>query len=397
MADVLSILAVLGLVYAGQNMNNKEEEGLVPSEPGPGPEVSREGLVPSEPGSRVMNSLNGEMYTGRILSEDVGNPFSDIAPDRYPGGLPYYLNETSEPYTSGIMNNVAPVEKNLVGPGLGVGPDVPAYGGYQQLFRVKPNNVGGYKLTTLPGRSGPAGDVTGGRHGLIGELNHKIPAKTAYLPSRRPEVLGRAQGQGGAVTGMTNYGKYEKTMRTTNRSETTTRYDGLSYGGANKVVSHSTLAQNPTRNKGDFNAFATNHMNNPSPGINNFYGGYTNTPIAKVTTSKVLSAQELQQAGLRPSENRGKYDRQGNAGRMNVRGNPVNQNGMVSAVRTDTSRVDGWTGPSDGERSQQYVKAMYQDFNSYKGMTNPHTCGNSLSLAQRQLASNDLVPKSMFQ
>lgn len=388
MADVFSIMGVLGLMYLGKNMNDnsnneKEEEQPVYVET-------------YEEDSRVMNSLNGEMFPDQKGALGEGNFFSDIAPDRYPGGLPYYLNETSEPYTSGIMNNVAPVEKSLVGPGLGVGPDVPAYGGYQQLFRVKPNNVGSYRLTTLPGRSGPAGDVTGGRHSLAGQINHKVPAKTAYLPTRRPEVPGRAQGQGGAVTGMTNYGKHEKTVRPTNRSETTTRYDGLSYGGARKLVSHGTLAQDPTRNKGDFNAFATNHFNNPSPGINSYHGGYLNTPIVQVGSSRVLSSEELQKVGLRPSENRGKVDRAGNAGRMNVRGNPVNQHGMVSAVRADTSRVDGWCGQSDGVRSQQYVKPMYQDMNSYKGAQNPRVCAQSLSTAQRQLARNELVPKSMF-
>ena len=74
----------------------------------------------------------------------------------------------------------------MVGPGVGVGPNVPAYGGYQQLFRVNPVNVGEYRLTTLPGRSGPAHDISGGLHGIIGEVTHNMPEKTAFLPSRRP-------------------------------------------------------------------------------------------------------------------------------------------------------------------------------------------------------------------
>lgn len=375
MTEIVSMAGILGLMYLGKYMNQKEEYSLL------------EEQEPEEPEEPVSEP------------RPEGNLFNDIAPDRYPGGgLPYYLNETSEPYTSGIMNNTSPVEKSLVGPGLGVGPDVPAYGGFQQLFRVKPNNVGAYKLTTLPGRSGPASDVTGGRSTAVGQLNHKIPAKTAYLPSRRPQVMGRAQGQGGAVTGMTNYGKFEKTVRPTNRSETTVRNDALSYGGASKFVAQPTLAQNPTRNKGDFNAFETNHYNNPSPGINNFIGGYTNTPSVRVMSNsqKILSAQQLQEYGLRPAENRSNPDRAGNSGRMNVRGNPINQNGAVTAVRADTSRIDGRKGPVDGERSQQYVKPVYQDLNTYKGMQNPRATSQYLNTAQHQLANNEFVPKSMF-
>ena len=68
------------------------------------------------------------------------------------------------------MNNVSPVEKQLVGPGLGVDPSVPSFGGYQQILRVNPENVGAYKLTTLPGRTGPAHDTKGGRRGIAGAL-----------------------------------------------------------------------------------------------------------------------------------------------------------------------------------------------------------------------------------
>ena len=128
-------------------------------------------------------------------------------------------------------------KKTLVGPGLGVGKNVPAYGGYQQLFRVMPNNVNGYKLTTLPGRSGPAGDVTGGRRALEGKVTYNMPEKTAFLPARRPELPGRAQGQGGAVTGNPIRGNYEKTKRPTNRSETTLRQDGLEFNPAKSTVS----------------------------------------------------------------------------------------------------------------------------------------------------------------
>ena len=391
MGTVLPILGLLGFWYAASS-NNEEEvaettENYMYDFVPPGAE--------SEGVSRVTDSLNGSMYPvdTRGQTGPESNPFHDIARDRYPGGLPSYLTAESQQYVSGVMDNIGPVEKTQVGPGLGVGPDVPAYGGYQQLFRVKPTNVGEYKLTTLPGRSGPAADVTGGRHSLIGKVNHKMPPKTAFLPSRLPPTMGRGQGQGGAVTGMTNHGIFEKSKRTTHRSETGLRSDGLGYGGAKKIVGAATLAQDPTRNKGDFNAFALNHTNNPSPGINNFYGGHHVTPEAMALSGgkRILTADELLAHGIRPSENRSKEDRSGNAGRMNVRANPLAQGGALSSVRMDQSRVDGWTGSMNAGYSQQYVVPKFNNLNAYKGNVNPRASAEFLSTAQKQLKNNPLT------
>lgn len=49
------------------------------------------------------------------------------------------------------QNNVLPAEQLRVGPGLGVGPDVAATGGFHQFYRQLPLNVNEYKLTQLPG------------------------------------------------------------------------------------------------------------------------------------------------------------------------------------------------------------------------------------------------------
>lgn len=390
MGTVLPILGLLGFWYAASR--NDEEVGETTEKymydfVAPGAEET-EGV------SRVTDALNGSMYPADTKGQSgpEGNLFHDIARDRYPGGLPSYLTAESQQYVSGVMDNIGPVEKAQVGPGLGVGPDVPAYGGYQQLFRVKPTNVGEYKLTTLPGRSGPAADVSGGRQPLMGKVNHKMPPKTAYLPSRLPPTQGRGQGQGGAATGMTNHGIFEKSKRTTNRSETGLRGDGLGYGGAKKIVGAATLAQDPTRNKGDFNAFALNHVNNPSPGINNFYGGHFITPEAMALSGpkRVLTADELISYGMRPSENRSKEDRAGNAGRMNVRANPLAQGGALSSVRMDQSRIDGWTGSMNAGYTQHYVAPKYNNFNAYKGNLNPRATSEFLSTAQNQLKNNPL-------
>lgn len=99
-------------------------------------------------------------------------------------------------YDGGRMNNLSPIERQNVGPGLGIDPNVPSVGGYQQLFRVNPVNVGAYKLTTLPGRSGPAFDGKGGRRGIAGELANNRPEKLHFTrtSSKRWRTFSRILG-----------------------------------------------------------------------------------------------------------------------------------------------------------------------------------------------------------
>lgn len=401
MADPLSLAAIAGLIFAARKCSQTDEgekqDLTTQKTENYQQDTSRfDGLeLNLDNRSIVTNSMTGTLPEdpglGGVGVRDFnkeGHPsFGDVAFMKHVNGEPVH-DFRNRPYVSGKMNNFGPVEKQLVGSGLGVGPDVPAYGGYQQLFRVKPNNVNGYKLTTLPGRSGPAGDVTGGRQTQVGQLTHNIPEKTAFLPSRRPEVPGRAQGQGGALTGVTVRGKYEKTKRTTNRSETTLRQDGLEFAPAKKFISAGTLAEDPTRNKGDLNDLQFQYNNQPAPGISNFVGGYTNDPNTQYMNNKCANPQQY---GIRETTRRGKQDRAGNAGRMNVRADALNQGGMVTAVRSDTSRIDGRTGPANGSsggRMQNYVQDMYHQFNAYKGNSNPHSTTRELSVAKNQLMGN---------
>ena len=67
--------------------------------------------------------------------------FGDIAPLQNWSGLEI-LEMRDRMFDTGRMNNLAPIEKQQVGPGLGVGSEIPSFGGYQQLFRVNPVNVG---------------------------------------------------------------------------------------------------------------------------------------------------------------------------------------------------------------------------------------------------------------
>lgn len=53
--------------------------------------------------------------------------------------------------TSGKNHNVSPVEKQYVGPGLGIDPSQAADGGFHSLFRIMPDNVNGYRKNNFGG------------------------------------------------------------------------------------------------------------------------------------------------------------------------------------------------------------------------------------------------------
>jgi hypothetical protein len=374
MADPLSIAAIIGLVFAGKKLSEQREE--VPREP-----VVK--IVKPDFDNRTMitNSMAGSFNSDPGLSsygvtrrEKYEQPnFADVKPN---ASREVFGSATVDfrdrPWVSGQMNNLAPSEKIQVGPGLGVDPSVPAIGGFQQVYRVLPNNVGAYRLTQLPGRIGPAGDITGGAPAVVGLLSHNRPEKTAFLPDRRGPIPSRAQGQGGSLNGVEVRGEYEKGKRPTNRSETGLRNDTLSTAPAKSFVSGLQMSQDPTRNKGDLNNDQFGHFDNPSPGIHSFVGAYDKTAN-----------------DIRVADKRGQMDRAGNGGRMNVRASPLNQGGLLTSVRAESkcqpiqARSGGWT--------QQYVPIAFQDNNDKKGNLNPYASNLGLNTAARQLQSNPLA------
>ena len=373
MADPISLAAIAGLVYAGRTLSNK------PSVPEPQVQVQVRAPPPED---------NVPQFQEREFEQRVEVPhkvemtsFADIGRQQRSGGQEI-LNMRNRMYDTGRMNNLSPIEKQLVGPGLGVSADTPATGGYQQMFRVNPINVGEYRLTTLPGRSGPAADITGGRRTGFGEMTHNKPETTAHLPSRLPPMAGRAQGMSGAVPRQS----HQKTMRSTNRAETGQRADGLGFNGAKRFVSAQTMSQDPTRFKGDRNDEQYIYNNRPAPGISNFYGGYTNSAASQIVDK---NNNELMRYGFRPEDRRGKANRMGNPGRMNVRESALKQGGRLTAVRSDTSRIDGRMNAANGGWTQNYQQKPFHQFNAYKGNENPNS--QSLDIAKRQLQNNPLA------
>ena len=213
-------------------------------------------------------------------------------------------------------------------------------------------------------------------------MTHNKPETTAHLPSRLPTMPGRAQGMSGAVP----RASHQKTMRTTNRSETGHRGDGLGFNGAKRFIPAQTMPQDPTRFKSDRNDMQFEHYAHAAPGITNFRGAYETSAAAKVTSK---TNEELMKYGFRPEDRRGKANRMGNRGRMNVRESALKQGGALTAVRTDTSRIDGRMNGPNGGWTQNYQQKPFHQFNAYKGNENPNS--RNLDIAKRQLYNNPLA------
>jgi hypothetical protein len=101
-------------------------------------------------------------------------------------------------------NNVLPAEQIRVGPGLGVGPEVAATGGFQQFYRQMPLNINEYKLNTLPGGVVSGGTTMGGKGEIqqISSINHNPGALVIPYDERPPLAT-----PNGAIVGRTEYGK----------------------------------------------------------------------------------------------------------------------------------------------------------------------------------------------
>lgn len=371
MADPISIAAVAALVYAGKVLSTSKPtptpQARAPVQVGmdaePGPEEEEEDFIP-------YNESKVEVPS-----------FGDVTPQRRTSGGEI-LDMRNRLYDQGTMNNLSPIEKQLVGPGLGLAPEVPAAGGFHQQYRVMPTNVGEYKLTHLPGRTNHGSDTMGGRRGLVGEVAKNRPERTTELLDRLPVARGRAQG----MSAITPRQEHERTKRTTNRSETGLRTDGLEVSAPKRFTSAMTIAQEPTRNKSDLSDAQFHFNNRPQPGIHSFHGAYVNS--AAVKASQTRDNKSLMDLGFRPEDKRGQANRMGNPGRMNVRESALKQGGKLTSVRSDTTRVDGRVNPASGGWMQHYKNADYHQFNPYKGQANPYATSESLNSTKRQLENN---------
>lgn len=350
--DPLALAAVVGLVFAGKRLADSSEDRPAKSATTRPPVITRRDI------DLMANSRDHakDAFDVAIMTPDLGRrvgdwrlqpkneipSLQDVSPvaNRYPFGQPVY-DFSNRQYVTNKMNNLQPIERVHVGPGLGVDADVPATGGFHQFFRALPNNINEERLTTLEGRPGPSNPVVKNGTPLIGDITHQAKETKAW---HRDPAAGRAGGQGGAITGAEGRPDFLKTRRATIRQETGPRTDGQEYGPAQYNVAQ---------------------------------------PYA--TSSKCYTDKSL----TRLSENRSNPDRAGNGQRMNVRADPLGQGGAMTNLRVESVPVP--VSHMNGSRFQNYVAPEFDKFNEKKSQLNPLANPVNLDIAIQQLEKNPVA------
>jgi len=287
-------------------------------------------------------------------------PFHDIAPDgnRYVQGQPVY--QAKNRYNvSHLQNNIAPVERMNVGPGLGVGPGVKATGGFHQKFRILPGNVGEYKLTSLPGRNNHASFFVPTSTSRDFKFSNNRPSKVFV---REAGTGSRGQGQGGRASGAPARGIFLREKRQTHRSATNTRTDGLTFSTPT-LINKPTNSSTPTDLRNDNNKTRT--FLGKQPGVSTFVPG---TQMAQNATRAKVTKRNTPNSYLAPG------------GISNV-----TQTSGGFTTRQRISRSTSAVGGKGGQGiSQNYVNNSLTRQNPYKSNFFPQ----DFTTAKRVLAKN---------
>lgn len=339
--DPWSIAAIVGLVVAGKKFSDDDPQaplGTFTKEQKTCPDRN-----PYEHTSDYLESRNINPMIGRRIGDIVLPPKCEIPSlqDRKPQlpfGQPVY-NVYDRENISNKMNNLQPIERKNVGPGLGISADVPAAGGFQQYFRILPNNVNDERLIQLPGNTGgPSDPVVKSGVSVTGRLTQFPEKLYTYEPSQNS-----GQGQGGVLRGMESRPEWIKTKRSTNRQQTGARgeEDDLQYGPSQYTVYQA---------YGDLS-------------------GSTWKSLPHIT------------------DNRSKEDRAANGQRMNVRADPLDAGGLVTNLRREYETNE--PGVPNGQRFQQYKDTDYYKLNEFKSVPNPWT--DNLKLAKDILKTNEFA------
>ncbi|NBS68514.1 hypothetical protein EBT31_06320 [bacterium] len=348
--DPLPLLAIVGLMFAGKQLSTKERYSGMPQDTGSiTNETDLEGRsrqmyhlqsndMGIDGGSAVKTAGPKEAFYGSglgYMKKEVEGNFGDIRKDanRMPFGQPVYDLYNRQGITN-KMNNLAPAEKMLVGPGLGVDPSIPAQGGFQQFFRVLPTNTNENRLTQLPGRSGPPEAAVKSAPPVQGALTQTQRPTKVYT---RAPTLGKAQ-----VDAPEGRPQFLRSERPSLKDQTLLQNDPLLFG--------------PVQ-----------------------FQGVTSQDARDVTGNQIRGTDNRSKKvpGFMP------------AGNMNVRQDPLGMNGAISSMRRTTDDILLPLPPPDGGRFQNYVDAEMYNFNINKGARNPYAA--NLDLAQRQLKDNPLA------
>lgn len=357
--DPVALAAVVGLVFAGKRLADRsaEETQVAPTTTVP-PLTRRDVDLMANPRDHAKDYFDLKIMTpdeGRRVGDWRLQPKNEIPSlqdrspnaNRFPFGQPVYDLYNRQNVTN-KMNNVQPVERRNVGPGLGLDPNVPAAGGFHNFFRALPNNINEERLTTIEGRPGPASAFVKNGATTIGNITHQAKETKAW---NRPPAQNRGEGQGGALTGPEGRPEFIRSKRTTIRQETGMREDTLSSGPGKFHVSQP---------------YATGMCGSEA---------YTDTSLT------------------RSSENRGNPDRAGGPGRMNVRMEPVNQGGAMTNLRAES--VPFPVAPADAGRFQNYKRAEFDKLNEKKSNMNPRATPEFLDVAIQQLEKNPIAQRPL--
>lgn len=320
--DPLALMAVVGLAFAGQKMSEEPPPQKLFERPRAPNADSRERIVNGLTGTyKMTDPIAGVIRPQREIQPNFGVITSDATKPIW--GQPVYDLYNRQDVSS-KMNNLAPVERQNVGPGLGVGSNIASYGGFQQYFRVLPTNTNVQRLTQLPGRSGgPARLVKNG------------PQENGALTQDRPNrVFNYETAPGRAVvTGQSAHdSRYVKGEQFTLKDQLVTRYDNDGRGNPNFIID-------------------SGHLIAP-------------TDLREVKRESVP-------------------DIVGGKGRMNVRADPTGALGAVTVQRNSPNTEVINHKNASGE--QQYVLPEYTNFNAFKETQVPN---QDLELIKRQLANN---------
>lgn len=349
--DPTALIAIAGLIFAGKQLSTRKEGYTgVPAEREiiGDDDLERRSrqlfhLQASDMGYDGGSAVKTAGPKDLVMGSGVGYIRKEVAPNlgdvvqngkRFPYGQPVYDLYNRQGVTN-KMNNLAPIQRQNVGHGLGVGPDVPAQGGFQQLFRVLPINTNENRLTQLPGRAGPPGAI----------VKSAPPVQGALTQAQRPpKVHTRTPTKGSAVVNAQEpRPQHIRTERTTLKEQTVMRDDTLGMG----------------------------------PGQ---YQGVTSQTAIDMTGNQIRGtmnrANEI--SGFLPA-----------GGRMNIRQDPLGMNGAISSGRDDDNSLPLPPGGPTAGRFQQYVNADMFKFNEYKANENPYT--RKLDIAQKQLEDNPLA------
>jgi hypothetical protein len=370
--DVVALLAIAGLAYAGQQISQKKYQK--PTSPPVTENYTAErtpGLdnVPyTDPPERTTNTRilyerqgEGQPYGGGIQTASpnqilIGSGLPQIKKNGIPSfqvtapntsrdvykQSSYDLLDISKTYMTDVQNGVSPVPKILVGPGLGVGPDVASSGGFHQDYRILTPPTNYERTTTLPGV------MTGGT-AVIPHTPLSASTTSTYAVENQSDLF-----NGIMIPSVATH-LPERVVGTVDPTPDYTSSTFVSYPTPAFEKSAKMTLKDQIQNPGNYGQ--------PKYQI----------PFYSQSTA----------GGFQPSAD----NRSQKIPNMNVGVSPVPpaDPGMVKIYRT---AKPGDYVTQNGSASQQYVPLGLGQTNPYKDQMNPYSSLDALSVPSKVLASN---------